>query len=204
MTDAELDERCAEVAALADVPGEEAAARLVERLAHPSWYLRERVVVALGARADGGEPLARMLREGAWWARASACDVVARRADPALADALLAAMEAPSVSLQKSAVRALEAVGDAAGIARVATRIAALDAERRRRVTARIGHQAPHWAESLDAALAALPASAFAPEPAVTGPPPAEDRDVRALVRFRRWLRGGPGAPSRRAARTAA
>ncbi len=192
MTGAELDERCAEVAALAAVPGEEAAVRLVERLAHPSWYLRERVVAALGARADGGAALARMLREGAWWARASACDVVARRADPSCTDELLAAMEAPNVSLQKSAVRALEAVAEAAGMARVAERIAALDAERRRRVTARIGHQAPHWMPSLEAALGALPDAAFAAEPpARAGAPEPADREVRALVRFRRWLRSG-------------
>lgn len=192
MTEAELEERCAEVAALAALPGEDAAARLVEQLGHPSWYLRERVVDALGARADGAEPLARLLREGAWWARASACDVVARRADGSHTDELLAAMEAPNVSLQKSAVRAMEAVADSRGIASVADRIAALDSERRRRITARIGHQAPHWAPLLEAALAGLPSSAFAAEPpAVAAAPPPADRDVRALVRFRRWLRSG-------------
>lgn len=204
MTGTDLDARCAEVAELAARPGEEAAVRLVEHLAHPSWYLRERVVEALGGRADGGEPLARLLRDGPWWARASACDVVARRGDAGRTDELLAAMEAPNVSLQKSAVRALAAVAAAAGLATVAGRIAALDAERRRRVTARIGHQAPHWAQELEAALGALPAERFAGEPPASPAAEPEDREARILIRFRRWVRQGPAAPARRSSRNAA
>lgn len=194
-----LDALCAEVEALGEDARAEAAAALAARLEHPSWYLRERVVAALGARADGAAEILHVLRSGAWWARASACDVLARRADGACTEDLLAAVEASHVSLQKSAVRALECVAERAGQGLVAERIAALEPERRRRVLARVGHQAPSWAAALEAALEAVPASSFAQGPEGTsraGDP--EAAEVRVLVRFRRWLRAAaPGARPR-------
>ena len=200
----DLDALCADVARLAGTPGEAAASALVRHLMHPSWYLRERVVEALGARADGAEPLGRVLREGPWWGRASACDVIARRADASRIADLLAALEAPNVSLQKSAVRALAGVARQAGVGVVAAGVAALEPDRRRRVTARVGHQSPHWAAELEAALREVPSESFAPP----GPPPPaprpEDEETRTLVRFRRWLRTGAALAPRRGRRAAA
>jgi hypothetical protein len=186
---------CAEVARLATAAGEDAAEELASRLAHPSWYLRERVVDALARRAGGAAGIARVLREGAWWARASACDVVARRGEGPLDDVLAATLD-PNVSLQKSAARALAALAARGGTARVAARVAALDAAHRRRVVARVGHQVPAWAPALEAELAALPAAPAEPAPQVA---PPEEEEVRALVRFRAWLRGSRAAPAREA-----
>lgn len=192
----DLNALCAEVALLGADPRAEAAAELAARLEHPSWYLRERVVAALGAREDGAAEVLGVLRRGAWWARASACDVLGRRADLSCTEDLLSAVEASHVSLQKSAVRALEAVAERAGQAFLAERIARLEPDRRRRILARIGHQAPAWAAALHDALAAVPAASFTAEPeGAPRVPVPEDAEVRVLVRFRRWLRSsGPGS----------
>ena len=189
----------AEVERLAGATGEEAGEALAEHLGHPSWYLRERVVRALGSRTDAGPRIARALREGAWWARASACDVLARRADPSCLGEVLAAVEDPNVSLQKSAVRALAAIAGGVGVETVARGVAELAPERRRRVLARTGHQAPEWMTHLQAALDALPADVFARHPAEAAPLPAsEAAETRALLRFRAWLRSATPLASRR------
>jgi HEAT repeat protein len=186
----ELRERCEGVARLAAIGGEEATRALAALLEDPSWYLRERVVPALAARPDASPEVIRVLREGDWFARASACDVVAARADLAAAEDVLAQVEDRNVSLQKSAVRALRRLAEAHGSRDLARRIAALPDHRRRRALARIGHQEPRWALELEHALAGLPPEAFgavdpgAALPAVPDPGAAE----RAIVRFRKWL----------------
>jgi HEAT repeat protein len=170
--------------------GEAATDALVALLEDPSWYLRERVVAALAARA--ASPAARrVLRTGAWYARASACDVIARCPDPDAVDDLLEQIEDRNVSLQKSASRALARVAEAHGSQDVARRVAGREGPARRRILARVGHQEPVWALELERALAALPREAFASAgPVVRAPAPAPAAEIRALVRFRRWLAG--------------
>lgn len=190
---ADLADRCRGVEVLAALDGEAAAAALVALLAEPSWYLRERVVDALAARPDAAAPVRRVLREGPWFARASACDVIGRRADVEAVDELLVQVEDRNVSLQKSALRALRSLAQAHGSMGVARRVAALPAQRRRRVLARAGHQEPRWAAELERALAGVPAPEFGG--------PEQERPARsavggtaaALVRFRRWLHALPG-----------
>jgi len=190
----DLAQRCAEVEKLAAMGGAEAGEELVRLLADPSWYLRERVVDALGRRDDAAESIRRALREGEWWARASASEVVGRRADAAALPELIRGVEDRNVFLQKSAVRALVAVADRAGIQLVAERLAALEPARRRRVLARVGHQAPHWLQPLEEELGRVPAERVAEEPASPrGDPAAEDAETQALVRFRAWLDGAAG-----------
>lgn len=189
----ELRDRCEGVAELAAIEGREVTRALAALLDDPSWYLRERVVEALAARPDAAAEVIRVLREGDWFARASACDVVGRTAETAAADAaddVLAQVEDRNVSLQKSAVRALRRLAEAHGSLDAARRIAALPDHRRRRALARIGHQEPRWALELEHAMAGLPPEAFgaidpdAALPAVPDPGAAE----RAIVRFRKWL----------------
>ncbi|MFN8177252.1 MAG: hypothetical protein U0167_04960 [bacterium] len=200
---ADFAARCAEVERLAASRDAEAGEALARLLLDPSWYLRERVVEALGARHDVADAIRRALREGEWWARASACDVIARRADAAALDDLVAGVEDRNVFLQKSAVRAMVAVAERTGLRFVAERLAALDPAQRRRLLARVGHQAPHWVDSLAAELAELPPGALAPGPAEGGAGAAageEDVEARALVRFRAWLDAAAGAPRERRA----
>jgi HEAT repeat protein len=186
----ELQDRCEGVAELAAVEGEEATHALAELLNDPSWYLRERVVEALVARPDAAGAVTRVLREGDWFARASACDVVGRVGDLDAAADVIAQVEDRNVSLQKSAVRALRRLAEAHGSLDLARRIAALPDHRRRRALTRIGHQEPRWARELEHAMAGFPPEAFGaidPDkalPAVPDPGAAE----RAIVRFRKWL----------------
>jgi HEAT repeat protein len=186
----ELRDRCEGVAELAEIEGEEAARALGALLDDPSWYLRERVVEALVARPDASAEVIRVLREGDWFARASACDVIGRTAEIGAADDVLAQVEDRNVSLQKSAVRALRRLAEVHGSLDAARRIAALPDHRRRRALARIGHQEPRWALELEHAMAGLSPEAFgaidpdAALPAVPDPGAAE----RAIVRFRKWL----------------
>lgn len=186
----ELGERCAGVEELAAIAGPDATRALARLLEEPSWYLRERVVEALAGRSDAAADVVRVLREGDWFARASACDVVGRSAELEAGAGVLAQVEDRNVSVQKSAVRALRRLAEAHGSMELARRIAALPAHRRRRVLARIGHQEPRWASELERALGGLPAEAFgavdpaAPAEAVPDPGAAE----RAVVRFRKWL----------------
>jgi HEAT repeat protein len=189
-----LERRCERVQELSRTPGEEATGALVALLEDPSWYLRERVVEALAARA--ASPAARrVLRTGAWYARASACDVIARCPDPGAVDDLLEQIVDRNVSLQKSASRALARVAEAHGNDEVARRVASREGATRRRILARVGHQEPAWALELERALAGLPRAAFATSgPAVRAPAPVPAAETRALVRFRRWLAGGGSA----------
>ncbi|HMB71741.1 MAG TPA: hypothetical protein VKU85_20685 [bacterium] len=189
----ELRDRCEGVRELAAVEGEEATHALVDLLNDPSWYLRERVVEALVARPDAaaaGRAVTRVLREGDWFARASACDVVGRTGDLDAAPDVIAQVEDRNVSLQKSAVRALRRLAETHGSLDLARRIAALPDHRRRRALTRIGHQEPRWAMELEHAMAGFPSEAFGaidPDkalPAVPDPGAAE----RAVVRFRKWL----------------
>jgi hypothetical protein len=192
--------RCAEVERLAASRDAEAGEALARLLFDPSWYLRERVVEALGARDDAVHTLRRALREGEWWARASACDVIARRADAAALGDLVAGVEDRNVFLQKSAVRAIVAVAERSGLRVVAEGLAALDPARRRRLLVRVGHQAPHWVDSLAAELASLPPGTLAAASAEGAPSEAsseDDVEARALVRFRAWLDGAAAAPGR-------
>lgn len=197
----ELGERCAGVERLAGLEGEEATAALASLLEESSWYLRERVVQAMGRRGGVTAAARRVLREGSWFARSSACDVLALRPDAEAADDLLAQVEDRNVSLQKSAVRALRRLAEEIGPGAIARRVAALPAERRRRVVARVGHQEPQWARRLEEALAALPETDFAPAEEVgerAGRGAAAAGGARALVRFRRWLAGTePGGRAR-------
>lgn len=186
---ADLAARCAEVERLASLPDAAAGEALAQRLSDPSWYLRDRVVASLGARRDAQTAILATLREGEWWARASACDVLARRADAATLDDLIPCVEDRNVSLQKSAVLAIAAIAQRTGVGALAACLASLEPSRRRRILARVGHQAPHWVEALDQELASVPADRFAAEsPALPPPPSGEDPETVALVRFRAWL----------------
>jgi hypothetical protein len=187
--EAGLERRCERVERLSRTAGEEATDALVALLEDPSWYLRERVVEALVAR-EASAAARRVLRTGAWYARASACDVIARCPGPEAVDDLLEQIADRNVTLQKSASRALARVAERGGNDDVARRIAAREGASRRRILARIGHQEPAWARELDDALARLPHTAFGP-PAGTAAPPAPAppaAETRSLVRFRRWL----------------
>ncbi len=185
--------RCEGVTVLAAIPGDEATDRLAALLEESSWYLRDRVVEALGARPRALGPLQRVLREGAWFARASACDALGRRSDLAAVPVLIEQVEDRNVSLQKSAVEALARLAALHGAGLIAQAVAGLPPDRRRRVQARVGHQSPHWAAELEAALGALPPERFAAPEAGTGSPKPEAprgaaRGAAPLKRFREWL----------------
>jgi HEAT repeat protein len=194
LASADLEERCRGVARLADVPGEESTRALVRLLEEPSWFLRERVVEALGRRPGSWPSVARVLREGPWYARASACDVLGLLADPAAASGLVEQLEDRNVSIQKSAAAALERVAREHGDGTVAAAIARLPPERRRRVAARIAHQSPAWSSRLSDALRELPADAFAPPDAVSAAAPRSSDGAEPLARFRKFLAGLPPA----------
>jgi hypothetical protein len=187
----DLDDRCDGVARLAALHDAGVTPALVSLLDESSWFLRDRVVEALVARPDATGPLLAMLREGAWFARASACDALGRRGDLAAVPGLVEQVEDRNVSLQKSAVEALQRLADAHGSAVVARAVAGLPPGRRRRVIARIGHQAPHWADGLERALAEVPGELFAEpsgEEVRAASSVGESAAAAALVRFRRWL----------------
>ena len=100
-----------------------------------------------------------------------------------------------NVSVQKSAVGALVQVAARGGDDAVARVVASLPPERRRRVAARIGHQAPGWVARLRDALGALPHEAYAAaaSPSEPAKPRARpERDTEAIVRFRKWLASLP------------
>lgn len=190
---ADLDDRCRGVARLAELDDDDATQALAGLLEEPSWYLRDRVVEALAKRPGAVSAIARALRAGSWFARASACAALGRLGEPAAVPHLLEPLEDRSVSVQKSAVEALERLARRGGDETVARALAGLAPTRRRRAVARIGHQAPAWADDLRDALAKLPEGAFAvaEEPA---PAPAAIRgaDVDSIVRFREFLAALP------------
>jgi hypothetical protein len=192
-----LEDRCRGVALLREDPDPAAGVELVSLLAESSWYLRERVVEALVARPELPREVFRVLDGGTWFARASACDAVGRRAEREALGGLLAAVEDRNVSLQKSAVRALESVAGVHGVDCVAQQLAALPGERRRRVVARVEHQAPQWAQELDAALDRVPLEQWSPDSGARRPPPPPTArrglEARTLARFRQWLTALPG-----------
>ena len=188
--DADLAARCAEVERLA-ASGEAAAGEELARLlSDPSWYLRERVVAALGTRSDATNEILAAVRDGEWWARASACDVLARRSLASALQDLLDCVDDRNVFLQKSAARAIAAIAERWGVEPLAERLAALEPIHRRRVLARLGHQVPQWADALDRAMASVPQERFAVGAPATGTPDVSDADPEtlALVRFRAWL----------------
>jgi len=184
----ELGERCAGVEDLARIPGADVTAELVGLLEEASWYLRDRVVAMLAERPDATSAIAASLATGTWFARASACDALGRREDPAALADVLAQIEDRNVSVQKSAIDAVERVAVARGADLVARALAARTPESRRRIRARIAHQSPEWSASLDAAFAAVPDVAITSRPraVATGMSPAQEE--RAIVRFRKWL----------------
>jgi HEAT repeat protein len=191
----ELEDRCAAVAALAGMPEEGATRALVALLEDPSWFLRERVVAALVERADALELVLEVLRGGAWFAKASACDVLAGLGETRALPALLAQLGERNVSVQKSAAGAIERLASRCGDEAVAEEVARLTPADRRRVLARLGHQSPAWMGRLERELARLPAEAFAQEAkqAAAGAAGAAERagngdDAEELRRFRRWL----------------
>ncbi len=191
-----LEDRCRGVELLREDPDPAAGRELASLLTEASWFLRERVVEALARRAELPAGVLRVLDGGAWYARASACDILARRPDPSAVPGLLAAAEDRNVSLQKSAVRALEAAADRVGLEEIARALAALPGERRRRVVARVEHQAPAWAQELEAALDLVPRDAWSPDSGARRPPPRgaarRGLEARTLARFRKWLLGLP------------
>jgi HEAT repeat protein len=189
----DLDERCAGVRRLAELPGEPATGELVALLEESSWYLRDRVVEALAGRPGAGDALLAILREAAWFARASACDALGRRGEASAVPALVDQVADRNVSLQKSAIEALRRLAGDHGCEPVARAVARLDPPTRRRIVARIGHHAPHWAGDFERSYEGLPADAFRPEPEPA--PGGPDRAPAAgptLVRFRRWLASLP------------
>ena len=194
LEDPDLSNRCEGVARLRALPGAAATAALALLLEESSWYLRDRVVEALESRPRADDEILRVLREGAWYARASACDALGRRGEASAVPEILGQLEDRNVSVQKSAVRALERIAASHGEAAVARPVAALPSDRRGRATARIGHQAPHWADAFTRSLRELPESAFGPTAEERPSPSAvrgSDREHR-IARFRRWLGGLP------------
>jgi hypothetical protein len=190
--DADLAARCEEVERLA-ASGEAAAGDLLAlRLSDPSWYLRERVVAALGARSDATSAILTALRDGEWWARASACDVLARRGHASALEDLLDCMEDRNVSLQKSAARAIAAIAERSGAGPLAERLAALPPVRRRRVLARLGHQVPQWVEVLDRELATVPPERFAVAAPAAQPSEISDATRTRRLRSLAWLMTRP------------
>ncbi len=197
----ELEDRCAAVAALAAMPEQAATRALVALLEDPSWFLRERVVAALAERRDALELVLDVLQGGAWYGKASACDVLARLEERRALPALLVQLGERNVSVQKSAARAIEQLASRCGDDAVASEVARLAPAERRRVLARLGHQSPAWKGRLERELARLPAEVFATEvkeggAGEVGPAKRAGRadDVEELRRFRRWLAGLPVA----------
>lgn len=191
----DLEERGRGVAQLADLPDPEAGQALVQLLEETSWFVRERAVEALAARPESPASILQVLNHGAWYARASACDALGRRCERVALPGLLLAAEDRNVSLQKSAVRALALLAQEHGMGLVAEAVAGLPGERRRRIVARVAHQAPHISAALDQALDAVPRERWASDSGIRRPPPrtAGSRGVetRTLIRFRQWLRAG-------------
>jgi HEAT repeat protein len=191
----ELEDRCAAVAALAAMPGETATRALVTLLEDASWFLRERVVAALVERPDALELVLDVLQGGAWYAKASACDVLAGLEERRALPVLIVQLGERNVSVQKSAARAIERLASRWGDDAVASEVARLASAERRRVLARLGHQSPAWKGRLEVELARLPAEVFVAE--VEEVPVARKGaaerggrtdEVEELRRFRRWL----------------
>jgi HEAT repeat protein len=191
---ADLGTRCQGVSRLAALVGAEATEALAHLLEEASWYLRDRVVEALGRRPGSGPAIVRVLREGTWYARASACDALGRLGDVDAVAPLVEQLEDRNVSVQKSAVEALGRVARRHGDELVARGVAALPPDRRRRATARMAHQKPAWAAEFVKVLAKLPDDAFAAAAPPVASSPSRDADVDSIVRFRRFLADLPVA----------
>ncbi len=185
---ADFDSLRAEVERLGASAEPAATAALAQWLSHRSWALRDLVVAAIARRESCARYVVRVLEDGEWWARASACDVLARCPDVAMIPPLLRAVEDRNVSLQRSAVRALLAIARETGAHPLAEAIAALAPEARRRVAARLAHQAPHAVEELLAMLATLPVRLEERDSSATGAERGGDPEAEALRRFRGWL----------------
>src|SRR5580765_1321456 len=98
---------------------EQGLALLVECLSDESGYLRglaEVVLAKLGER--GGPPLLPLLRQGLWYARASAARALGGMAYAPAAGALLELTEDPVDSVAREAAAALAAIGAHGGAAR--------------------------------------------------------------------------------------
>jgi hypothetical protein len=188
----DLQERCRGVEALAAIPGEDVTEELATLLEESSWYLRDRVVTALATRPGALASIGVVLASGSWFARASACDVLGRTGDVGGIPDLLTQIEDRNVSLQKSAIDAVERIARTHGPEPVASALATLDAEIRRRVRARIAHQSPEWGATLDAAIERLPAGSIEPASRVINTGMSSAQEVKALVRFRKWLASLP------------
>jgi HEAT repeat protein len=181
---AELAERVDE---WAKTPGEDAARSLARALLVSSWSLRERAVRALSGRGDAVAPLLDVLAGGPWYAKASACDALARLSDARSAIPVLRALLDRNVTVQKSAARAVQELADRHGVDLVARALCALDPAERRAAAARLAHQAPDLTAEVAGALAPIETHV---ERAERAGAETDDpvREIVALRRFRAWI----------------
>ena len=162
---------------------EQSLALLVECLSDESGYLRqlaEGALAKLGERggqteAAAGALLLPVLRQGLWYARASAARALGGLAHTPAAGALLGLCDDRVDSVAREAAAALSAIGAHGGTARIAWELHRLPPERR---ASRLETLRAH-----DAALAARVERLLTAEKLMTHPDPDGLRDDASLVR---------------------
>src|ERR1700752_2276490 len=150
----DLEERARQVEELSRTPGEGAAHALSAYLRETSWSLRDRAVAALAGREDAIGPTIAVVEDGPWFAKASACDVLARLGDARAAAAVARALLDRNVSVQKSAAYAMRMLVERHGCGVFERAVADLAPAERRAAAARLAHQAPDLAPALAPVLA--------------------------------------------------
>ena len=155
---------------------------LVECLSDESGYLRELAEAALAKLGErGGDPAAAgalllpLLRQGLWYARASAARALGGMAYAPGAATLLELSEDRVDSVAREAAGALAAIGAHGGAARIAWELHRMPPERR---TARLGRL-----RARDAALTARVERLLAADKLMDDPDPDGLRDDAPLVR---------------------
>ena len=155
---------------------EQAVALLVGCLSDESGYLRELAEAALTTLGDRGGPLLLpLLRQGLWFARASAARTLGRMYYAPAAGELLGMCEDRVDYVAREAATALATIGRHGGGARIAWELHHVPAERRRTRLERL--------RARDAALADRVERLLRAERLMTHPDPDQLRDDAPLVR---------------------
>jgi HEAT repeat protein len=155
---------------------EQALALHVECLSDESGYLRELAEAALAKLGErGGPPLLPLLKQGLWYARASAARALGGMAYAPGVAALLEVAEDRVDSVAREAAGALVAIGAHGGTARIAWELHRTPPERRAPRLQRL--------RTRDAALAARVERLLAAEKLMSHPDPDGLRDDASLVR---------------------
>ena len=180
---------------------EQSLTLLVECLSDESGYLRQLAEAALakfeergGKAAAAGPLLLPVLKQGLWYARASAARALGGLAHAPAAGALLGMCDDRVDSVAREAAAALSAIGAHGGTSRIAWELHRMSPERRASLL--------QYLRAQDAALAARVERLLTAEKLMTHPDPDGLRDDAALVRAweeRTWREERKGVEGARA-----